>query len=360
MLSRQPLRPCGECAWVKGVDEAVQWVRDRRYRLCTSVGMTTWELLVAVARDKQVDQTILVPSADIPRQKASVKRTREQFDLDDARVEFMPVMPLSHRISDNDLMVVRDRMAVGLAEILVPVSVRSDGLMSQLLEENTISGKPVESRFRVTHEDRETALSYKLDPNEVTDEIAAVNHNYLIHWTRATNCAWPTEKAIDYYRSLVTADCYPRGACDTLRNILASKVIKASGRHMPERIPTVSFTRLSPVETLPLMRWRARYREMSFEPYGIGIEKEYARDLGIQQVQYYEGRRPPDRHESHLWLTQSLGEKGDWGREGEYRYRGDLDLSKVPSEYLVCLTRSREEALSVRRDFGIRAVAFSE
>jgi hypothetical protein len=230
--------------------------------------------------------------------------------------------------------------------------------MSQLLQENEFSGKEVLGRFWVAHEDRSESLSYKVNPDAVDENITNTGREYLIHWTRAVNGAWPTERAIDYYRALLASDSYPRDALNTLCNILRAGVVKASGRHMPGSEPTVSFTGLSPCDALPLMRWRARYREMSFEPYGIGVRRGRAHELGVRPVEYYQGKRPSEKHESHLWLTQSLGEKGDWGREEEYRHLGDFPIANLDRDDLICFCRTGEEATALEREFGIRAVAF--
>jgi NADH:ubiquinone oxidoreductase subunit D len=96
---------------------------------------------------------------------------------------------------------------------------------------------------------------------------------------------------------------------------------------------------------------------MSFEPYGVGIEREYASELGIQSVQYYS--RDSDRPDGFpVWLTQSSGVKTDWRQEREYRYKGDFDFSVVPKDKLICFTRTRDQAAQLQNALGIRTIGF--
>ena len=96
---------------------------------------------------------------------------------------------------------------------------------------------------------------------------------------------------------------------------------------------------------------------MSFEPYGIGVERGCALAGGIRPVRYIEkGERSPDDNEA--WLTQSKGVITDWRSEQEYRHRGDFDFGDIPGDRLLVFTHRSEEATLIEREFGIRAVSF--
>jgi hypothetical protein len=127
---------------------------------------------------------------------------------------------------------------------------------------------------------------------------------------------------------------------------------------MPGNIPTVSFSGISPLEFAGLMRWRARYREMSFEPYGIGIEREFALRHGIKPVMYYEKECPLSPQGCDFWLTQSRGMKTDWRNEDEYRFRGDFSLAHVSHDKIVCFCFETKQARTIKRQYGIKAIAF--
>ena len=136
------------------------------------------------------------------------------------------------------------------------------------------------------------------------------------------------------------------------------KQITASSRHMPGNEMTVSFSALSPVDLIPLMRWRARYSQMSFEPYGVGIDIAWAINNGVCQVQYSLKTGNRTQEESPRWLQQSIGRITDWRSEKEFRFKGDFSLVDVPTDKMILFChRSNEEAI-LQSEFGIRTIAF--
>ena len=96
---------------------------------------------------------------------------------------------------------------------------------------------------------------------------------------------------------------------------------------------------------------------MSFEPYGIGIERDTALSAGIRQVYYYTAL-DRDSPQNERWLRQSAGEKSDWRREKEYRIRGDFDLSRIARDKLLLFCRYRSEVAQIEGATGIRTVSF--
>jgi hypothetical protein len=128
---------------------------------------------------------------------------------------------------------------------------------------------------------------------------------------------------------------------------------------MPGNVPVVSLSDLSPVEVIPLMRWRARYRQMSFEPYGIGIERQVALEHGICPVRYYDRENGELPAAENIWLSQSAGTKGNWTAEREYRHRGDFNLGAIPRNKLLLLCHTAAEADQIEMETGIRAVSFT-
>ena len=103
------------------------------------------------------------------------------------------------------------------------------------------------------------------------------------------------------------------------------------------------------------MKWRARYREMSFEPFGIGIERDWALVNGIKPVDYKEKSGKP---QTDVWLSQSKGAISDWQKEDEYRCLGDFNLSRVPREKLAAFCLNKEEARLISTRFGVRSFPF--
>ena len=353
LLSRQPLRPCGRCDWVRQVQRAVRTARDNQVRLLTSVGLQTWELIAATAALELTPQRLYLPEHG----SRSEKQWCSTLGLDPARDRIQLVPNESISGGRSAFMAARDRLIAESADILYPVSIRPGGSMEHLVEKARRQGKRIAENFLAPYCGRTTPLKYDIPSHLLNPALAAIGEKYLIHWTRTSNRAWPDERLIDYYGAILESEDYPRSAHDTLLRIITTKRLLASARHMPANIPTVSFTGLSPAACLPLMRWRARYSEMSFEPYGLGIAREAARELGIREVQYFDSARGEKRRDSECWLRQSVGTRADWTAEREYRARGDLDLSELRPDSMLAFCFYRNEAQKITALTGVRAVS---
>jgi hypothetical protein len=357
LLSRQPIRPTGKTAWVQKAKEAIKWVSKNNLSLFTSVGMSTWEILLVLAKQNKVRQKILITAKNMKDFNSKYQSTVYQFDLNKKIEDFIPVFTDSSSFSKNGLMQKRDRLIIQNTDILIPVSVRTNGLMDRLICE--FCNKSIVTEFQVDYDNNTTPLSYRIDEKLLTKNIMDIKSGqYIIHWTRAANSAWPTERLIDYYSTIIEHGIYPRSAFSTLKNIIETRRIVASSKHMPGKIATVSFTALSPHEIVPLIRWRARYLQMSFEPYGIGIERQCALDCNILPVQYYDKKSNFHPGTEDLWLSQSTGTITDWRCEKEFRHRGNFDLSQVPHDKLICFCFTKKEAAVLESVCGIRTVAF--
>ncbi|MFQ6008289.1 MAG: hypothetical protein ACE5K8_04980 [Candidatus Zixiibacteriota bacterium] len=356
LLSRQPLRPTGQTAWVKQTVQAVRWIKQQGFTLCTSIGMQTWELLTSLASLEEIEQTMFVPARSNDEFEQWKKFAHEQFSLKPGVVNFILVLSDTNATKEQ-LWLKRDHAITRAADFLVPVSVRKGGHMAALIRQLGAEGKKIEGRFQTTHEKRTEPLAYNIQTNYLNPELLEIKDQYVIHWTRASNSAWPTERLIDYYRAIIESETYPRSAFHTLTNIISTKRICASPKHMPLSIPTVSFSGLPPVEVIPLMKWRSRYQQMSFEPYGIGFKKDNAIGADIHPVRYFQ--RGNERiNDKEPWLWQSLGEKGDWRAEREYRHKGDLDFSQIPAHRMCAFCCTKREAQIIEESTGIRAVSF--
>jgi len=357
LLSRQPLRPSGQTSWVKRSMKAVRWLKRRRLVLCSSIGMQTWELLTSLASLERIKLTLFVPATDTEEFKGITKFAVEQFDLDLGLVKFVPMFSDKKNASKEQLWLKRDEMVVEAADLLIPVSLRKGGHMDLAVQMFADRGKSVEERFRADYKSRREPLAYRIEAEQLNSELALIGNRYLIHWTRASNSAWPTERLIDYYQAIIESNDYPRSAFRTLMNILTMRKIVATPKNMPLGIPTVSFSGLPPTDVVPLIRWRSRFQQMSFEPYGIGIEKEYAVSRGTYPVRYY-ARNCKRTIANEPWLWQSVGGKSDWRAEQEYRCKGDFGFSDTPSHRLLAFCHTQSEAEIIEESTGIRAVSF--
>ncbi|KPA09486.1 hypothetical protein MHK_010318 [Candidatus Magnetomorum sp. HK-1] len=352
LISRQGLHPCLSTPWITQTQRAIQWVKSNDFRLYTSLGQNTWELCVFLAQKEGLDQVIVIPSKnpdDFENQKNYIIK---QFCLDLNRVSFEAV----YTEDPKTLRYQRDAKIVSSSDKLIPIAVRKKGHMEKLItQKKQQNPNCLIQDFQIKYQKNKTPIGYHIDQSRLSHHIYQLSSEYLIHWTRASNGPWPTEIKYEYFNAILKNDTYPRNALDTLKNILDLSQIKASTRHMPQKTPTVSFSGLLPHEAIPLMRWRARFCQMSFEPYGIGIEKSYAQSMGIQAVKYYKLNSHPKGVAP--WLCQSTGRQGDWQLEKEYRFLGDIDLFKIPNDKLVCFCLKQDEAIKLHKKYKIKAIA---
>ena len=320
--------------------------------------MQTWEMVTAVGSMQKSPMRLLCLT-DVQTQAERAEWLTAEFRLEPGISEIIDIAGASTDTSEKELMHLRDVQVVQAADVIIPVSLRRGGAMMKLVEQARDDGKEIVDDFMCEYTDRSASLAYTVSPDDINPDLSKVAGHYLFHWTRANNSAWPGERLLDFYRAVIESERYPRTAFDTLNNIIGSRKLIASSRHMPERIPTVSFTALAPEEAAPLMRWRARFSQMSFEPYGIGIATEACVGLGISPVRYYDRSTSVSRNADDSWLSQSIGTVTDWRQEKEYRHRGDLLLSDLPTEQMIVVCCTHEEAREVEARYRVvRAIAF--
>ncbi len=361
VLSRQALRPCAACPWVRQSAQAIKWIKAQGLVLTTSVGMQTWELVTFLGSIHELDLEIFLPCRNEPELEGLAAHIREQFRLCNRKVRFTGVFPASCQTPTEDIRLARDREIVGRTQMVIPISVRPNGHMERLIREAEKREKPIIDKFQVDYERRREPLAYRLDKSEINPEIEGMGNQYLFHWTRTTNTPWPTETSSDFYRAITESQNYPRSAFHSLINILTAGIIRASSRNMPGNAATVSFSDRQPSDMTELMSWRSRYRVMSFEPYAVGIDRSAAADLNILPVIYYDrtsGRSAKSFDVTDRWRTQSRGVRSDWTLEGEYRCRGDMDLSEIPADKMLALCHTRREAEIIHDETGINTIPF--
>jgi hypothetical protein len=252
----------------------------------------------------------------------------------------------------------RDQNVMTAADVLIPIAVRPDGTMARLWEQERHRGKTIVDEFQTQKRSPAIKHAYQVSADQLNPDLRQLDGDYVTHYTRTANGPWPHENLLDYYRAVAASDTYPRQAAATLANIIVTGRIVASALHMPSNIPTVSFTTLRPTEVLPLIRWRSRYGQMSFEPYAVAIESDWARKLGIVPVEYHRRGGYAGVPDDLAWRCQSVGIKSDWRRERESRCRGDCDLTALPSDAMLLLTRFRQEADKLSSATGLRAISF--
>jgi len=353
LLSRQSMHPCLSSSWVNQTIKAVKWIKKNNFSINTSIGQNTWEIIVFLANENNLKQKIFIPANNTGEFEKYKNDTIEQFNLNtnSNKISFHAVYKKSNK---ENLLYLRDQQIIFNSDIIIPVSFRNNGHMDTLIKMKKAEKRDsVIDKYIIPYHSGQKKISYKINSRNVTLKTS----DFIIHWTRASNGPWPTEKKADYYSSITNAEEYPRSAFCSLINILELKKIKSSTQNMPGKIPTVSFTKLPPEKAIKLMKWRARYRQMTFEPYGIGIDKNYISSLNIQPVIYYDKLHKPEN--IPLWLCQSRGKKADWSLEYEYRCQGDIDLAQVPDDKIACFCCYPKEVKIINNYFNIKAFSLT-
>ncbi len=347
------MNPAGGDRWIIDTGQAVKYATEHDYTLLTSVGMSSWEITLFFASKYKVRQQIFIPAESDDDFVTACNHYEKEFRLTGKPVEWRPVRisRLSGK-SNNDFRSKRDRLIMTEADIIFPVSIRPDGNLAGLINDRKKPGGHIDNRFGCDYERYKRDCKAGLNQNPVGPAIDNTLSDYVIHWTRSCHAPWPGESLYDYYDSLTTTiNEYSHSALRTLLRILGEKKLRASSRHMRKGIRAVSFSALPPTQALRLMKWRARYREMTFEPYGIAIKRKPALKMGIRKVLYGNPEMYEYLDETDKPYFQSVGTKGNWMPEREYRHIGDIDPGRI-FPYSMAVIVSKSEGIDmVRRHF---------
>lgn len=347
--SRQSKYPVGDDPWIKATAKAVEFVKSNNYVLVTSIGMNTWEMTLAMASLRKVPVIVVLAGASADPDRVS-DWLAGRFRLDPASTACVFIKAKSARGKKSGWLT-RDKAVIDLADIIVPISIRSGGNFGRLLTEYT--GK-IHGEFAVSYQKparpRPQYTSFKINPVWRDGE-------WLVHFTRTTPGPWPDETDYDYYRAVLSSGAeYCRSALATLEHILTTGVIYGSGRNIRQGRPVVGFARLSGEACGDLFRYRARLVNPYFEPYGIAIRREAAADLGLRPVRY----GTPDIYarlpEVERPYFQNVGSDGiRWKGENEWRFVGDFRLSCLLADTVKVIVPALSESrrLQAETDFDI-------
>jgi hypothetical protein len=350
LISRQALYPHAGCKWVQAARKAVRWCRDNSHTVVTSVGVSSRNLVTALCALEKASCEMVLPST----MQGEAEQILSDYGLSRQTTQITYTDPLLTATKEDRLHNI-DNQIVETAEFNIAVSIRKGGYMQRWLDSAERRGKAVVRDFETQYESASSPSGYSIDPASLSEIVRTFDKPLLIHWTRTSNGPWPGERSVDYYRDLIQSEKYPRTGFETLCRILSTKMLCASLRHIATSEPVVAFSSLSPVDVVPLMRWRARYREMSFEPYGIGIRSSIGDALGILPVKY---GLAISGASGDAWLTQSIGKRTDWRRECECRHRGDLRFEQIDNANLFIFTRTEKESRTIAERFGTQSIWF--
>jgi hypothetical protein len=336
--SRQTKTPVAHDPWVLGTLAAVDHVAGAGNDVISSIGMTTWDLVTWRTGLVEGPIELVMPIADSSDEEETKASVLREFNLSPTNTRWRFFAAPSAELTKKSWWPQRDETVIGSADMIVPVSIRSGGLLEKLISQR---GLDTNLRFQTEYRPYPHHVRQLIDPSRLDPAIETWPDDYLIHWTRASNGPWPGETKASYFADVLLAkDQYCRSAAATLERILQEGIIRGSQWRIAGGQPVVSFTELSPLDSLSLMRWRARWARWTFEPYGIAVHRDWAASQDVRPVRYVTDKEwrtlaPEEKPRCHRIGKMS----GEWPAEREWRCHGDFPLLDAPSGAIRLIVR---------------------
>jgi len=354
VCSRQPRRPGPQHAWVSAITRAVNEL-DRKQDLnwqC-SVGTPGYDLALTLLAPLPAHKTIFVPAS------WSLARGLAEPEL---RALLVREYALSANTFDIQIVsgpngsdeVTRDNIIVERADLIYPISIRPKGTFELILAKEKHQGK-IPYDYKVPWDNKHSSIKFDFSQRRISEATANTINGRLLHFTRSPNGPWPGERICDYWRQIGDGAGAPRDARATLTRILNERMLRASSTHMPFGAAMVAFSSAPLSDCVSLMRYRARYNFMAFEPWGVAFPHELAKSFDIRPVRYLTSSElSQETHEERLY-AQSAGERGLWSREAEWRHAGAFSLAPVWPD-IMALTETESAAREIEKQFGLRVL----
>ena len=366
--------------WIKVTRKMVDLAATPKTAIIASYGNPQYELVWHLAL-RTGSGVIIVCDNHLPTDQAPKKREfflkKYAAFLKTGRHLLVSPFMNGHLPRSAEKQYCRDEVVAHLADRILVAEIRAKGHMERLTKEALAKNIPVTAyqpeKFTSANQGNRNLLELGAKPlKEHIDLPAKIIRpvvayqsplsldygKYLYHFTRRCPGPWPTQDLFEYYRSLVDEDeNAAHTAFDTLRNILNEKLIRASNHLIRGHKKVVSLTSLPPGELTELIRWRRGLIRWTMEPYGLGISIKYLIGQNASPVIYGDEnvwRRLPEKHKYRFQLHRPP--KTDWSTEKEWRLPTDLDLSQIPTEYVLIIVIYEWEALEIKEKYGYKTV----
>lgn len=352
--SRQGKYPKGGDPWVKNTIEAVKSEISMGRTVIASIGMNTWELVLWAVGEYGGTAIIILPKEKEDEIVNNMEYFMQDFDFKLDRCALVFVESTVGSRGKKGWWENRDNSAIEMAYEITPVSIRDGGRWDKILKSPLIEGKRVNREFQTGYQKKPDKMEMVI---EIPSSGISYDWDYITHWTRRFSGPWPGEKSADYYR--VIAHCgvnYPRTADATLKRILSEHKLRGSSSWMKSGKSAVSFTELHPHKAIELMKWRRRYVRYTFEPFGVAIKKDSAMDIGIKPVKYLNSIDDVTQASQSDDYTQTYS-KGEWWKEAEWRYIGDLDLKQFSDDDIRVVVPTSEYVERFSRNSSFQVVS---
>jgi hypothetical protein len=349
--SRQTKSPVSSDTWVSRTLEAVRWAAANRHEIVSSTGQFIWDLVSWEAIRLGITVHMVVPlhdtsacdtlAVDLLGPEADVARLLKWIPLD-----------ADEPLASKAWWVARDKRVLELAELALPVSLRKASKWNALISAGG-PGLEIDQRFRTRYNPESHHLRASIHTSRLNPSLILWPDGFLIHWTRASHGPWPGESKADYYRDFVLPVAlesgYHRSGFRTLTRIVRESRIRASSWKIGSGAAMVALTECSPMESVPLIRWRKRWSRWSFEPYGVAVHRNWLQERGGKPVRYLTESEWNSHTPIEAPWCHRKGRKADiWPAEREWRVLGDLELDIAPPEAIRIIVKSSEEVAQLQ------------
>lgn len=359
--SRQSLRPYGGSPWVQATVRAIAELSDdSELTFACACGAPPADLTLTVLAQRGA-RTLLVYSDYQLRRLGAREADLPEFicaEYDAAPTTLCVTAAAPER---SEIITERhhcDLSLLSISDRIYPISIRPGGFFAERLKRDARFIEKTDWRFSVPYENRREAIKRNYQLQTINPAAAKAVAGSVIHWTRTSATPAPDETRGAFYRELLGAATeYPRSAYHILRRILSERRLRASRRHAPAGAALLAFTETCLEKSVHLMKYRARYREMTFEPFGIALPLRLTQQSDLHPVRYcspteYATLSAAER----LFAHREGAAQTNWRAEREWRRNGDLDLTPLV-DHITVLTENAAQAETLSRDCGVRAYA---
>ncbi|MDR3197318.1 MAG: hypothetical protein LBU34_05560 [Planctomycetaceae bacterium] len=328
LFSHLPKHLCGQDLPIVQMKAAISFLKSQNVTVITSAGQTHWDCILTALLDNNI------PVHPVIVKPMTLEEISEQFSYSFE----------SYTVTES--WEERDRFICFNAECVYPLWLRKNGHLAKITA--LLPAEQIDRRFDCSsYRFSGSALKYLL--GEPSTELCLLPDDYLWHWTRSKNGVWNGETRREFCNDLLCSQSAPRNALATLLRILQERKIRAGNCHIAGNIFVTAFTENHPACSANLFTWRRDWQRMNFEPYGIGIPRDYACLKGVRLLKY--GDVPG-------WDTMQSDNR--WKYEREWRVRGDFLLDDECTKNMIVVVRKTQEIEHIRTIFTGRAAAYEQ
>lgn len=350
-ISRLPRRTDSAEPWLDAVRRIIDRLTSEGNLLISSAGSLGWEYITWCAGKSGLDLWLVLPPASLSGFRKKVADIRYQLELNPGKVTFfMPV--IENRLPRIHGLRLRDALVFRMSHRQYVVSLRKSSGWENIIGHS----ESVNRKFETAYPRTQKSAWLQLVKNGEKCSHSDLG-NILVHWTRGSYGPWSGERTADYFEAL--SQCHsgnPRDGFETLKHILHSGVIHASGKMTRGGFPVVSATAVHPFETLDRITYRNALGYWNYEPYGIGADKDALCEAGFKPVIYGEkelydkllDEQKPLYQFSGRSTTDRERKKNIWLDEQEWRHAGDFDFSQM-MRAMILFVPTKKEAAELRK-----------